>query len=228
MVSKDNDSRASGEIGLFDVADWLWPFRWLGLAFLTIAVIWTGVVFWTGRQAPAAVPGYTVTTSIYPSGTPVRQSSDIAGILRSRLASVGLTVRSELGANPVVVNVPTNDATKIVIAAVQEVEGELIADVKAQVTILAPLMRSENVPDSVAAQYIKNVSFLDGQANLIHLLDPVVTRRAAAETGTGRTQIMMPWLVCGAAFFAIAGGISFTRAWKAHRARGLAGKDLEA
>ncbi len=228
MVLNENGRRASDEIGLFDVADWLWPFRWLGLAFLATAVIWTGVVFWTGRQAPVAVPGYTVTTNIYPSGTPVREASDIAGILRSRLASGGLAVRSELGANPVVVNVPTNDATKAVIAAVQEVEGELIADVEAQVTILAPLMSSENVPDSVAAQYIKNVSFLDGQANLIRLLDPVVTRRAAAETGTGTTQLLIPWLVCGAAFFAIAGGISFTRAWKVHRARGFAGKDLGA
>lgn len=216
MAFDDKGSTKSGEIGLFDIADWIWDFRWLVIGFITLALMWTGITFWTVIKAKPVSTNFVVTTTIYPSGTPVRNVPEIASILRSRLTAMSLRFTSALGDNPVVVNVPTSEAAEKVIAIAEALAEDLISDVQAEVNTLTPFMSNDNVPNYIAAQYIKDVAFLAGQSRLIRLLDPVISKRPPDPVQPNRMQFLMPWLLCGSAFFAIAGGVTFTKKWKEH------------
>lgn len=219
MAFDDKVTATSSDIGLFDIADWIWSFRWLAIAFVTLAAIWTGIIFWTASKVVPVNTSFVVTITIYPSGTPVRNATEISSILSSRLAAMNVRITSALGDSQVVVNVPTNEAVEKVISVAEKLEDDLTSDVQAQLNLLAPLMSNDYVPEYIAAQYVTDATFLAGQSGLFRLLDPVVSKRVSNSPEPNRMQLIQPWLFFGLAFGAIAGGITFARKWKEHLLR---------
>lgn len=208
----------AGELTPFDIADWLWSFRWLAAALLVFAAIWTGFLFWTNRGgASNARPIYELAISVYASGTPLRSPSEIGDIYRAGLRATGLVVASEPAAVPLVWRAETQAVADAAAAEAAEIADRLIADVRSQTDFLAPYLQREIVPEVIAGQYLRNIAFLEGvEAGLIEVSRPTVRAVAASSNALG-VRLLLPWIACGVLFLGLAGGTTFVSRWRAHR-----------
>lgn len=207
----------AGELSPFDIADWLWSFRWLAAALLLCAAIWSAFLFWTGTSNSNSRPSYELVVSLYASGTPLRSVSEIVDIYRSGLRTAGLVVTSEAGAVPLVWQAESQTLADAAATEARQIADRLIADVRSQNDSLAPYMQREIVPEVIAGQYLRNTAFLDGvETGLIEFSRPTVRAVAAPRSALG-VRLLLPWIACGVAFMGLAGGITFVSRWRAHR-----------
>jgi hypothetical protein len=219
------------ELDLFDIADWLWSFRWLALGMAAIALVWTVFALVGARgasAAPAAVtpPTYLLTINIYSSGTPVRAPADIADIYATRLSSESLRLASNPGAEPIIFTTTDRATAEAGLAAAEQIAEQLVADVRSQAAFLTRYKNEDPLPEAAATQYIRSIAFLEGlQSGLFDLASATVTEHVRAEVADNESQtnsnmltrLLMPWIFCGFAFLAIAGSVSFANEWQKRR-----------
>ncbi|KKB08890.1 hypothetical protein [Devosia chinhatensis] len=211
--------RSAGELSPFDIADWLWSFRWLAVALFLGATAWTGSLLFANAGSTAVEePRHDLVIGIYRAGTPVRSVTEIADIYGSRLMSPTRALISEAGAAPVVLRAQNRDAAEAAATESSELAMQLVAEVQAQADTLAVYMRREIVPDFIAEQYFTNTAFLAGvQSGLIEISRPVI-REVTSARGTGPgIRLALPWITAGVVFLAVAGVISFVSAWRTRR-----------
>lgn len=210
-----------GELSPFDIADWFWSFRWLAVALLLLAAIWTAVLFWTERSSSSGEErAHNVVISIYAGGTPVRSVSEIVGIYRIRLVSPGRTLTSVPGADPLVLHAERKSLADAAVTESNQLAEQLVAEVQAQTDTLGPYMQREVVPEAIAGQYIRNISFLSGvEAGLVQVSSPAVEAVTSAQYAGMEVRLVLPWITCGVLFLALAGAISFVSKWRTRRAR---------
>jgi hypothetical protein len=212
---------APGEITPFDIADWFWSFRWLAVSLLLCATVWTAVLFWAARDSNSnSQQSYELIIGLYSSGTPVRSVSAIADIYGARLVSTGLSLASTAGSNPVVLRANSQNEAEVAAVEADQIADQLVADVRSQVNSLAAYMQREDVPEFIAGQYVRNISFLDGvETGLIEVSRTTVREVISPSSGLG-IRVALPWIACGVIFFVLAGAVTFVSKWKAYRRQG--------
>lgn len=209
----------AGELSPFDIADWLWSFRWLAAGLIVCAAIWTALMLLpAGDSNTPEELTHQLVIDLYASGTPVRSVSEITDIYRARLVTPELWMVSAVGANPIVLHSYSKNVTEGAATESRQISDELLADVRSLTDSLAPYMQREFVPEMIAGQYIKNTAFLDGvEAGLIEISRPTVSQLDPPSRGGPGARLSLPWVACGVLFLVLAGGITFISRWKAHR-----------
>lgn len=215
----EQNTTSAEEISIFEIADWLWSFRWLALTLMFFAAAWSSALIWSGSDSSPAAATYRVTSTIFPSGTHIRSASDIASILKERLNSVGVRVETTEGANPVIAAATSSQDAQLAIATAQELEEQLAADVQAQIDLLSRLIQDDNASEFVSSQYVINVSLLDGiRGGLIKIIASSSEEVPPQTSGPARGgRFLLPWALCFGAFIALALGITFAKQWRSHR-----------
>jgi hypothetical protein len=214
MTSSDKTERNGDETTLFDIADWLWSFRLLALGALVLAALWTSLLVYSATGEPSKKLEMYVSVSA--SATPIRGVSEIADILATKLASNTISLASAHGANPVILWISDQKFLEEATAKVEEISNQLVADVASQTNLIRPYLDRDVVPDSLAVQYLRNVSFLEAQKT--GLLDiATVQVKAYNEPARDLKSLLIPGIICGLGFLGIAAAISFMRSWAAHR-----------
>lgn len=199
------------DTSLFDMADWLWSFRWLMLACLAIAIGW---MLWAWQNAKDPAPFYEVKLQIFSGGTPVRGPAEIADILVDGIKTANLELVSAPGSNPVIYRTSDSQMANRVEVDVAPVTAALLAEVVSQQSELSRLLRTN---ENALPQYLSTKSFIEGvKSGLITPVVTTVTLMEASERSRVVT-LLVPAISSGFLFLLIAGGISFSREWKRHR-----------
>lgn len=206
--------RSSEEISLFDVADWLWSFRWLMLACLAIALA-GAALSWQGDKPTAA--GYEIKLQIFSGGTPARTPGEIADILIAGLKNDDLVLVSAQAANPVIFRASDAETANRAVATAAALTDAVLGEIRQQEVELGHLLASS---DAALPHYLTAKSFNEGVRSGLTPL--VATSSAPSPTSQpGRlVGIIVPFLISGFAFVIIAGATSFARAWRERRGAG--------
>lgn len=194
----------SSEISLFDMADWLWSFRWLMLACLAIAAGWA-LFAWQNIKDPA--PLYEVKLQVFSGGTPVRGTAEIVDILVAQLEDPGLEQVSAPAANPVVYRTSDSQLASRVEAGAAPVTEALLEEVRSQETELKRLLRTN---ENALPLYLKTKAFIEGvNSGLVSLvMTTVITVTPNTASGRSRTlALLIPLMASGFLFLVIAGSV---------------------
>jgi hypothetical protein len=212
--------RNPGELSPFDIADWLWSFRWLAGGLILLAAVWTAVLLWTSSSSgPSAPPSYQLVINLYTSGTPVRSVPEIAYIYEARLISPKLWLTSAPGANPVVLHSDSKALAEAAAIQAEEIGAELIAEVRNHMNALAPYMQRDDVSEFVVGQFLKNMAFLQGADSGLTDISRTTINEFIPGRPDSRTNLLLPWLACGVAFLVLAGVVTFVSTWRTRRQR---------
>lgn len=200
------------EISIFDIADWLWSFRWLMLACAAIAIIWATLAWQTSKSA---VQSYEVRLQIYSGGTPLRSPGEIADIVAAGLSIPMATLVSPPSANPVIFLTDDRQKAERIGAELAPLTEAMIAEAGAlKIELERLLLTNENA----LPQYLKTKAFLEGvNSGIVPLIVTSVTP-AAGSTRSLMRIILIPVLSCGCLFLLAAGATSFIVEWKKRRA----------
>ncbi|WP_169196992.1 hypothetical protein [Devosia sp. MC1541] len=196
------------EISIFDVAEWLWSFRWLMLACAVAAVIWAAVAWQMSTRASA--PAYEIKLQIFSGGTPGRPPGEVADILAAGLSDSELVLVSAPSANPVVFRTVDRQRADRVSAEVATLADAIISEARARESELERLLPTN---ENALPQYLSTKAFVDGvNSDLVPLI--VTNVGPVAVSMRSPTQaILIPVLACGCLFLLIAGAITFVGEW---------------
>jgi uncharacterized protein involved in exopolysaccharide biosynthesis len=202
----------SEEISLFDIADWLWSFRWLMLVCLAIAIAGAALA-WQNTKAPE--PTYDVKLQIFSGGTPVRGPAEIADIVISGLEDEGLVLKSAQSANPIIFQTTDAQIAGRVEATIATLTDALIEEVRVQEVELGRLVQGN---ETALSQYLMAKSFIEGvRSGLIPLIETSIAPSTVSQQSR-MLALLLPVLASGVLFFLVAGTVSFSREWKKRRA----------
>lgn len=208
-------------IGIFDVVDWLWSFRWLALGLALLAAIGTAYFVLVEKRSPdQAQSGFEVVVDIHGQGTPLRGIAETAEIFESALRSDSLSLVSQSGTVPVIFW-----TDKKSIAESAEVEGDrivqlLMAELETRISVLTPLVQRDQATEIATNEYLKTLSFLDGvESGLIEPFRVGMRQASPFEPRAGYILLALPWILAGLVFLLIAGAATSFRAWRRHRER---------
>ncbi|WIY52394.1 hypothetical protein O9Z70_13120 [Devosia sp. YIM 151766] len=202
----------NSEISLFDVADWLWSFRWLMLVCAAIGIVSAFVAWQNSSSTPA--PSYEIKLQIFSGGTPVRGPGEIADILVAGLDDPRLELISAPAANPVIFRTGDSQLAGSLRAEIAALTDAMMAEVKTQETELERLLPAN---ENALPLYLETKAFIEGVNS--GLVSPIVTT-VTASTASERSRLpalFLPVMASGLAFLLIAGAISFAREWKRRR-----------
>jgi hypothetical protein len=198
------------EISLFQVADWLWSFRWLMLACAIGAIGWAGVAWQNNSPATS----FDIKLQIFSGGTPVRRPDEIADILVAGLGKPGLQLVSSPAQNPVIFRASDGQLANSIEEDVAGLTDAMMIEVREQQTELVRLLPTN---ETALPHFLRTKAFIEGVNS--GLIAPVLTTVSSSEA-TARSRanvVLLPIVVCGLLFFLTAGAISFGRTWKKRR-----------
>jgi hypothetical protein len=206
------------QISYFDIADWLWSFRWMMLAFAMLAVAWGSAVWFNFKALP---PHYEIKAQVFSGGTPIRGTGEIADIIVAGLENPKLTLVSAPTASPVIFQTSELGLATEAEARIATIRDALVAEVRDQTVELEGLL-----PASEAArlQIFKARAFVAGiDSGLVPLIDTVVATRAVPPFNP-LPAFFTAALSCAILFLLTAGTVTFVRAWKDRRQRVIQGR----
>ena len=219
------------QLNQYDVADWIWSFRFLMLVLIVLAATWTAVVAMRsvseeGDSSSSFEAKYELKVEIFSAGTPIRDAAEISDILGSNLQSKTLSRVSVQGASPVTFVAASEADAFQALEKIQGIEDQLYQEIQTQADMISSwLNKPTSLTESASAQYLRDLAFLAGtNSDLIDLLRPsviegipenILTNPASPGFNTGR--FILPWAVAAFAFLIIAGTATFLKGWHRHR-----------
>ncbi|MBJ7579360.1 hypothetical protein JHC09_15900 [Devosia sp. MC532] len=193
------------DIDVYDIADWLWSFKWMAAAFLILGLAGSAYM-WRAGDAP---PSKEIILSVFPGGNVVWSDVQIVEILSATAMESGARVLPSGAASQVVLSVQEAGSEKAVIAVIAEVEGLLLNQTRAWVDEITPLI---NQNSAAFDSYATARAFLKGLDSGMIKLVAVESREVPRPTSIMR-QLLPLGAACGL-FLLLACGRSFVVGWR--------------
>jgi hypothetical protein len=197
------------EIDIYDIADWLWTFKWLGLVLLVLGLAGSTYI-WITSDARRSVQEITLT--IFSGGNGLQTEEQIAEILGSTAVENGASLLSARATNPVIFSAIDLSSAQAALTAIAAMENLLLDQTRAWVNEITPLIN-----DNPAAfeSYTNVRSFLNGLDSGLFKLVTVENQEVQLSVSMARN--LLPLIAATGLFLLIALGGSFANSWRNRR-----------